>query len=163
MPRKSAEATITPEAQLRSFVEKFDLEHQKVFRSVRSAVRKRLPSCNELVYDYAANLVIGYSPTERPTDGSLSISLRADGVRLYFAYGKKLSDPKKLLKGSGTQTRFITVDAARRLAHPDVEALISAELAQAAIKAPPDGHGKLLIRSDATKRASRQRKPTSPT
>jgi hypothetical protein len=35
---------------------------------VRSAVRKRFPTANELVWDNYNFFVIGYSPTERPTD-----------------------------------------------------------------------------------------------
>ncbi len=60
----SVRAKDTPEAQLRSLIEKFDPKDQRLIRSVRSAVRKRLPTANELVYDYGNSLVIGYSPTE---------------------------------------------------------------------------------------------------
>jgi len=39
----------TPEAQLRFLIENFAPKEQRLIRSVRSAVRKRLPTANELV------------------------------------------------------------------------------------------------------------------
>src|SRR5262245_36099094 len=102
--RESESATAT--AQLGAFIEKFDPKDQKLIRAVRSAVRKRFPTANELVYDNYNFLVIGYSPTERPSDAIISIAARANGVGLCFIHGASLPDPKKLLLGSGTQTRF---------------------------------------------------------
>ncbi|HKV09773.1 MAG TPA: hypothetical protein VJ725_16645, partial [Thermoanaerobaculia bacterium] len=95
----------TPAAELRSFIDRFDPTDQKLIRSVRAAVRRRLPTANELVYDYSNSVVIGYSPTDRGIDGIVSIAARADGVRLYFMHGPQLPDPKGLLLGSGKQTR----------------------------------------------------------
>ena len=149
---RSAAAKTTPEAQLRTFLAKFDPADQKLIRAVRSAVRKRLPAANELAYDYSGALVLGYSPTERGIDGIVSISARADGVRLYLNQGHRLPDPKKLLKGSGKQTRFIPVESAKRLAHPDVEALIAGAIELAGAPLPPGGRGKLVVRGAAAKR-----------
>jgi hypothetical protein len=67
--------------------------------------------------------VIAYLPTDRGIDSIVSIAVRDDGVRLYFMHGPQLPDPKRLLLGSGKQTRFVWVEAASDLAHPDVEAL----------------------------------------
>jgi hypothetical protein len=68
------------EKQLRSSVAKFSPVDQKLIRAVRQALRKRFPTANELVYDNYNFFVIGYSPTERPSDAILSIAARADGV-----------------------------------------------------------------------------------
>ena len=156
----------TPEAQLRFFVEMFGPEERRLIRAVRSAVRKRLPTANELVYDYDTFFVIGYSPTDHPTDGIVAIAARPDGVRLYLMYRKPLPDPKKLLSGSGKQARFIRVEAASRLAHPDVEALIAAAIDQARIPLPSRAQarardktgGRLVIRSISVKRQSRRKR-----
>jgi len=109
------------EAQLRSYIDKFAPVDQKLIRSVRAAVRKRFPTANELVWDNYNYFVIGYSPTERPADSIVSIAARANGVGLCFIHGALLNDPKKLLLGSGKQTRFIRVESADMLSHPDVE------------------------------------------
>ena len=91
---KPESSQLTPEAQLRSFIDRLDPKDQKLFRSVRAAVRKRFPTANELAYDYSNSVVIGYSPTDRGIDGIVSIAGRADGVRLYLMNGPQLPDPK---------------------------------------------------------------------
>ena len=149
---------MTPEAQLRSLIEKFDAEDQRLIRAVRSAVRKRLPAANELVYDYGFSLVIAYSPTEAGIEGIGSISARAEGVSLYFMNGPELPDPKKLLKGSAKQVRFIPVEAASRLKHPDVEALIAATVALASVPLPSRGSGKVVIKTFGKKKPGSTRR-----
>ena len=158
MAVRSVDAKDTPEAKLRYLIEMFDPKEQKLIRSVRSAVRKRLPTANEFLYDSGTFLVIGYSPTDRSTDGILSIAARPDGVRLYLMPGPQLPDPKKLLMGSGKQARFIRVEAARQLAHPDIEALIAAAIDQAGVPFATKGRGRLVTQTFAGKRAPR-RKP----
>src|SRR3954454_22152091 len=149
----------TPEAQLRSYIDRLDLKIQKLFRAVRAAVRKRFPNANELAYDYSHSLVISYSPTDRGIDSIVAIRASATGVSLYFSQGPQLPDPKRLLRGSGKQTRFIQVEAASQLAHPDVEALIAATIDQARIPLPSKGKGSLIIKSDGAKKPPR-RKPS---
>jgi hypothetical protein len=157
MSVKSESKGQTPERRLRSFIEKFDPKDQTLIRSVRSAVRRRFPTANELVWDNYNFFVIGYSPTDRPTDSIVSIAARANGVGLCFIQGAQLPDPKALLLGSGKQTRFIRVEAATQLSHPDVEALIAAAIARAGKPLPSKGRGRLIIRSVSAKQRSRRR------
>ena len=147
----------TPEAQLQSFYDRFDPKHQQFIRSVRAAVRKRLPTANELVYDYASFFVISYSPTDKGIDGIVSIAARADRVELYFNYGPQLPDPKKLLRGSGKLTRFIRVEAAAQLTHPDVEAFIAAAIEHSGVPLPFEGKGSLITKTNKTVGAKKQR------
>ena len=152
----------TPEDQLQSFNDRFDPKQQKFIRSVRAAVRKRFPAANELAYDYSSFFVIAYSPTDRGIDAIVSIAARADGVDLYFNHGPQLPDPKKLLLGSGKQARFVRVEAARQLAHPDVEALIAAAIDHASVPLPSEGKGSLIIKTNKTIAAKKRprRRPT---
>src|SRR5262249_37177961 len=145
------------EARLRSFIAKFDPKDQRLIRSVRSAVRRRLPTAHELVWDNYNFFVIGYSPTERPADSIVSIAARAGGVGLCFIRRAGLPDPKKLLLGSGRQTRFIRVESARLLADPDVEALVTAAIDRAGTPLPARGRGRLIIRSVAAKQRPRRK------
>jgi hypothetical protein len=149
----------TPEAQLRACIDKLDPRIQKLFRSVRAAVRKRFPTANELAYDYRDALVIGYAPADRGVDSIVAIRACATGVSLYFSQGPQLHDPKRLLRGTGKQVRFLQVEAASQLAHPDVEALIAATIEQARVPLPSKGKGSLIIKSDDAKKPPR-RKPT---
>ena len=158
MVTSNAAGKTDAEAQLRTFIDKFAPKDQRLIRAVRAAVRKRFPTANELVWDNYNFFVIGYSPTERPTDSIVSIAARANGLSFFFLQGASLRDPKKLLLGSGKQVRFIRVESAEKLSHPDVEALIAAAIDQAKIQMPPKGRGKLIIRSVSVKQRPR-RKP----
>jgi hypothetical protein len=149
----------TPDAELRSYIDRLDPKHQKLARSVRAAIRKRFPTANELAYDYKTFFVIAYSPTDRGIDGIVSIAGRPDGVRLYFMHGPQLPDPKRLLQGTGKQARFILVESASQLAHPDVKALIAAAIDAAEVPLPSKGRGTLIMRSAGAKQRQRG-KPT---
>jgi hypothetical protein len=155
--KQRGEAGLSAEDQLQSFIGKFGPEDQRLIRSVRAAVRKRFRTAHELVYDNYNFFVIGYSPTERPSDAIVSITAKANGVGLCFIHGARLPDPKKLLQGSGTQTRFIRLESAGRLAEPEVEALIAAAIAQAKALLPESGRPKLIIRSVSAKQRPRKK------
>jgi hypothetical protein len=145
------------EEQLEGFIDKFDERHAALIRAVRKAMRKRLPTANELVYDNYNFFVIGYCSTERPSDCIVSIAAAANGVGLSFYYGATLPDPHKLLLGSGSQNRFIRLESVATLARPEVEELIAAAVAQGERPLPASGKGKLIIRSIAAKQKPRRR------
>ena len=66
--RSGSSGAARPERQLKAFIEKFDAPDDRRIRAERAALRKRLPTAHELVWDNYNFFVIGYSPTERPTD-----------------------------------------------------------------------------------------------
>ena len=161
MPATTKKATtqIDAETQLTAFIEKFDPKDQTLIRSVRKALRKRFPTANEMVYDNYNFFVIGYAPNERPSDAIISIAAGASGVGLCFIHGAGLPDPKKVLIGSGKQTRFIRLESADVLSRPEVDALLAAAVAKAKTPFPTTGRGTLSIRSISAKQRPR-RKPT---
>jgi hypothetical protein len=150
----------TPDAekQLQGFIEKFEPKHQALIRAMRKALRKRMPSANELVWDNYNFFVVAYSATERPSDSVVSIAAAANGVGLSFYRGATLPDPQQILLGSGVQNRFLRFESAKTLLVPDVDALINAAIAQAKTPFPTKGKGKLIIRSISAKQKPR-RKP----
>lgn len=147
----------TAEQQIKSFVDKFDPGDRTLIRAVRKAMRKRLPTAHELVYDNYNFLVFGFGSTGRPSDCIMSIACGSSGVGLCFIHGKGLPDPGKLLLGSGNQTRFIRVPAVDRLKEPAVESLIAAAIARAKTPLPKTGKGALTIRSVSAKQRPRTR------
>jgi len=155
--KKVAAKPLSAEQQLKGFIAKFEPKHQALMRSVRRAMRKRFPSANELVYDYARSLVIAYSAIERGSDAVVAIALGADGLRLYFNQGATLPDPKKILLGSGKQTRFIWIESPKTLILPEVQALMEAAVDHATIPARPSGRGKLIIKPKAAEQPSRRK------
>lgn len=149
-----------PEAQVRAGIARLDPKNQILFRSVRAAIRKRFSTANELAYDYRHAFVIGYSPTDRGIDAIVAIAARADGVFLYFSQGPKLPDPKRILRGSGKQTRFVQVETVSQLADPDVETFIAATIDQAKVPLAAKGKGRLIFKSAAPTKRLRQKPRT---
>lgn len=156
--RTKSPAPAEAERQLKSFIAKFEPKHQTLIRAVRRTLRQRFPTAYELVYDNYNFFVIGYGPTERPSECIVSLVAGANGVGLCFIHGASLPDPKKILRGSGNQTCSIHLDSAGVLARPEVEALIAAAIAQAKTPFQVDIRGQLIIRSVSAKQRPR-RKP----
>ena len=149
-------ASADAEKQLKSFVDKFEPKNRALIRAVRKAMRKRLPTANELVYDNYNFFVIGYCSTERPSDCIVSLAAAANGVGLSFYRGASLPDPHKILLGSGNQNRLIRLGSVEILGRPEVEGLIEAAVAQAKTPLPASGGGKLIIRSISAKQRPRR-------
>ena len=147
------------EKQLKTFIDKFEPQMQARIRAARTAMRKRLPTAFELVYDNYNFFVIGYGPTERPSDALLSLACQASGIALCFLNGAKLPDPKKVLKGSGSKVRSIKLPSVDVLDQPEVKALLKAAIATAP-PFPRTGNVQLVIRSVSAKQRPR-RKVTS--
>jgi hypothetical protein len=150
-------STTSAEQQLRSFIAKFDPQHQTLIRAVRRALMRRLPTAYELVYDNYNFFVIGYGPTERPSDAIVSLAAAANGVGLCFIHGAKLPDPDRLLQGSGKQTRFVRLPSAAMLTQPPINDLIAAAVARSAVPLPTRGRGRLIIRSVSAKQRPRRK------
>src|SRR5271155_3641267 len=151
-----SDAPADAEQQLAGFIKKFDSKNAALIRSVRKALRKRLPTANELVYDNYNFFVIGYCSTERPSDCILSIAAGANGVGLSFYHGATLPDPHKLLLGSGSQNRFVRIESVATLMRTEVDELIAA-IEQAERPLRGSGRGKLIIRSISKKQRPRRR------
>jgi len=122
MPSKS------PEQQLAGFLDKFTPEVASRARAARAKMRKLLPGAVELVYDNYNALAIGFGPTERASDAIFSIAVYPRWVSLFFLKGAKLSDPQKLLKGSGNKVRHIVLENLAILDKPAVRELIAQAL-----------------------------------
>jgi hypothetical protein len=148
---------VNAERQLKGFIAKFDPKHQAVIRAARKALRERFPTATELVYDNYNFFVIGYGPTEHPSDAIISIAAAANGVGLCFIHGASLPDPARILQGSGRQTRFVRLPSAEILKKPEVRALLQAAADRSKTPMPGQGKGKLIIRSISAKQRPRRK------
>ena len=149
-------ATASAATQVAGFIAKFDPANAKLIRACRSAMRKRLPTANELVYDNYNFLAIGYGASERASDCVVSLACGANGVSLSFYYGATLPDPDGILLGSGNQNRFVRLSTAATLAEPAVERLLRAALAQAKTPMPATGAGRTIVKSISAKQRPRR-------
>lgn len=150
----------TPKQQLDSFIAKFTPDMAKQIRFAHTAMKKRWPTAQQLVYDNYNFLVIAFSPTERPSDAIFSIAADANGVTLFFAQGAKLPgalDPHQLLKGSGTTFRSIKLVPVERINDSAVAALMQAANAHAKVPMPAIGKSVLTIRAVSAKQRPRRK------
>jgi hypothetical protein len=149
----------SPAAQLAGFIAKFDPAIARLARAARRALRRRLPTALELVYDNYNALAMGFSPTERTSDCIVSLAVFPKAVSLFFYWGKTLPDPHKILVGDGNQVRYVRLESAATLAKPEVESLIRAAVAQAKVPLPRTGKGYTVIKSVSIRQ--RPRRPVS--
>jgi len=145
--------------QLAGFIARYSPEIAALARTARAKMRKRLPRAVELVYDNYNALVIGFGPSERPSEAVVSVVVYPRWVSICFLQGAHLPDPEGVLTGSGTQVRSLRLDAgAAVLDTPAVRALMKEALAFA--DEPFDGKARVVIRSISAKR--RPRRAVSP-
>ena len=160
--KSSAELTqAESERQLESYLAKYDPEIADFARRALSKMRKLVPGAIEMVYDNYNWLVIGFSPTERPSDAIFSLVLPPGRVTLCFLQGAGLPDPGRRLQGSGNVVRNIRLyDAGqpdeRVLDDAEVRALINVALNRAKVPMPAGARRRLIIRSVSAKQRPRR-------
>jgi hypothetical protein len=146
----------SPDDQLESFIAKFEPALADNARACLAALRHRLPTALQLVYDSYNALAIGFCASDRASDCVVSLAVTPRGPALSFYYGSSLPDPDKVLSGAGNQNRYIRLTSASVLAEPAVETLIQAALAQAKTPLPAAGPGPLIIKSVSAKQRPRR-------
>ena len=144
------------EDQLAGFIDKFTPEMATAIRAVRAALRKRVPTANELVYD---NYNFLSSATARRCDLRTASSCwspmgTACGLR-------STTDPSSPIqwescRDGGNQNRFIRLESARDLAKPEVEAIDSRGNYTRQGASAYIGARKLVIRSVSAKQRPRR-------
>lgn len=147
------------ERRLSGFIAKFEPKLAKLVRAARKALRKKLPTAVELIYDGYNALAIGFGPNEHATHAIVSLAVYARGVNLYFIHGATLPDPHGRLEGAGTRGRFVRLESVATLDEPDVAELLRAAVRLARSPMPASGRGYTVIRSAQQKQ--RPRRPRS--
>jgi hypothetical protein len=135
------------EQQVETFIDRFAPEVAERIRACRAALRARIPTANELVYDNYNALALGYAPRETSTEAILSIAAYPRVVRLFFLQGAGLPDPGGILEGQGSTVRSIVLAGPGTFDRPEVAALIESALDHARVPLPPDGAGRTIVKS----------------
>jgi hypothetical protein len=112
------------ESQIDTFLAKYSPEVSAQLRSARARLQAMFPRGHELVYDNYNALVFAFSPTERSSEAFLSVAGYPKWVNLFFSHGAGLSDPGRLLQGSGSRVRSIRLQSPEQLQEPAIHALI---------------------------------------
>ncbi len=148
-----------PEEQLAGFIAKYTPEVGELAQAVLAKMRRRMPGAVEMVYDNYSFLVIGFGPTERPSEAVFSIVLSPRWVSLCFLHGARLTDPNRLLQGGGKQVRHIRLDGAAVLDKPAVRALMAQAIERAAKPLDRKSPGRIMIKSISAKQRPRRPAP----
>ena len=149
---------LSAEKELAGFLKKFLPDIVKQAKAIRAKLQALLPGSVEMVYDNWNGLVIGFGPTERPSEAFLSMLIVPRWVTLCFLQGAKLSDPKKLMKGSGNIVRSIRLESPADIDKPEIRALIAqaVKLSPKPLGAPSEA--RLVIKSISPKQRPRRPK-----
>jgi hypothetical protein len=147
----------SPTVQLNGFLAKYNPEIAKSAKAVLAKMRKLLPGAIELVYDNYNALAIGFAPTERASDAIFSIAVYPRWISLFFLQsGTKLSDPKRLLKGSGNKVRHIVLDSVSDLDNKAIRSLMTEALELAAVPFDVAQKNRTVIKSISAKQRPRR-------
>ena len=112
------------QAALNALIDQFTPDLRVRAKTALRKLRQYLPGATEFVYDNYNALVIGFGPTDTPSEAVLSLVLYPRQLILCFLWGAELFDPDKVLRGSGARARTIVLDDPARLDHPKVAALV---------------------------------------
>lgn len=147
----------TPRKQLDFFIGKFTPQIAALTRAALAKVRARLPGAVEMVYDKGSALVVGFGPTERPSEAVFSVVVFPRWILLYFLQGAALADPNGLLQGAGKVGRHIRLTDTAKLDDPAVGELMDDAIELADVPVPPGQKAKIVIRMVVQKQRPRRR------
>lgn len=145
---------MNPEAELETFILRFNDGIAAQIRATRAAMRARLPGAFELVYDNYNALAIGYGASEKLADMVFSVAAYPRWVSLFFSQGAVLEDPEGLLQGKGSAMRHIVLTGPEVLELTAVRALMDQALSCRPIDAA--GPGRLILKSVSVKQRPRR-------
>jgi hypothetical protein len=146
----------SPSSQLTAFINCYPPEMARAFKAARKKMRTLIPRGYELVYDNYNGLGIGYGPNERSPGAVISILAYPRWITLFFLYGARLDDPKRLLEGSGSRVRSIRLKSPDDLDDPDIKLLLLQALSPYIDAFKQCSKLTLLIKAIAKKRLPRE-------
>jgi hypothetical protein len=149
-----------PDIQLGEFIAKFTPEIAEQTWEVFEKLRKHFAGAVIFVYDNSYALVIGFGPSECPSEAFLSIVVYPRWVSICFLQGAKLPDPQKILIGNGKQVRHIRLENAKTLDNPAIKLLISEAIAYGGRPLSATGLEQIIIKCASANQ--RPRRPAVP-
>src|SRR5580698_2467329 len=134
------------EKQLAGFMAKFTDEVSSLAEAILGEMRRLYPTA----------LAIGFSPTERASDGIFSIALFPRWVSLFFLQAQGLPDPDRILKGGGNVVKHIVLPSPATLHEPAVSTLMHEATVRAKVPLDLRGAHRLIIKSISAKQRPRR-------
>ncbi len=137
--------------ELREFLAAFPEDVSKLFLATRRFVLEASPGASELIYDAYNAVSAAYTYSGQLKEAFCHVAAYSSYVNLGFNRGAELSDPKRILAGSGARIRHVRIEAPADLRAPALAALLRAAVAQ----------GRALASEAGTRKASSTIRPTT--
>src|SRR5262250_2336497 len=126
-----------PPKELLDLLKRYDRGVQELTFALRELVLEELaPCCEYIVEVYIVSIL--YGPTHRMKDGICYIAVIKDHVNLGFHRGTELSDPERILEGTGKQMRHIKIRNMSDLERPAIRAYLQEACERAGFEVASD-------------------------
>ena len=157
-PREASPLATGAEAekQLTGFLAKYLPEIARQARAVRKRLRALMPSAVEMIYDNYNALVLGFGPSQRPSEAVLSVVVLPRYVAVCFIQGARLHDPHRVLRGAGNQVRNVRLESPADLDRREIAALLDLAIDRAAPPFDPNRRPTTVVRSISAKQRPRR-------
>ncbi len=146
----------TPAQHVAAALGQYEPRVARLAKSALSRLRKHLPGALELVYDNYNALVIAFGPTEKTSEVICSVAVYPRWANLFFMNGRRLPDPARLLKGSGSKIRHVVLEKTTDIDTPEVVSLIEAAREVAVKPLDPKQKRRVVLRAVAAKQRPRR-------
>lgn len=135
--RKGLDMATFGDTELDGFIAKFSPAVAALSHALLANARAQFPDAVLLVCDNYNALAIGFGPPGRVKDVVFSLAIMPRWITLFFTWGVKVADPKKVLSVAGRQVRHVHLITPEAFDPPIVRHLIAQALVNAE---PPIGH-----------------------
>jgi uncharacterized protein DUF1801 len=150
-------AVTKPPAELLEFLHGYDPRVTALAIGLRTLVLDEMAPCHEYIFAMRSKVMLLYGPTERViADAICSIGVFSKHVDLIFHRGTDLSDPQRVLEGSGTAMRHIKVRKLSELDRPALRAYVREARKRAGLRRP-----RRRTPDDVVTRVKKMRRPDS--
>lgn len=112
---------------LLKFLKPFDNDITDLVMWLRDFAWDTCPKANELIYDNYNAVAFGWSPTDKVghTICSIAVGRSSNNIHFGFYWGNEISDPRKILLGSGNQYRYILVTDKKKFPKAYIKKLVN--------------------------------------
>jgi hypothetical protein len=143
-----------PAKELLKFLNPYPAEVQDVTLWLRDFVWKQLPDSNELIYDNYNALVVAFGLSDKATDVYCGIAVYAKYVNFGLLRGSEVPDPGKILNGTGSLYRKITIKEKKDFPEAGIKKLLKTAYknAQVRLKVKQTLSGEIMVKSISTKK-----------
>jgi hypothetical protein len=126
-----------PPKDLLDLLKTYDRGIQELTLGLRELVLEEMaPCCEYIVEVYIVSIL--YGPTHRMKDAICYIGVIKDHVNLGFPRGSELSDPERILEGTGKQMRHIKIRNMSDLDRPAIRAYLQEACERAGFEVASD-------------------------